>query len=108
MSELNMTLGEVRELIGEGVIFGHADFHCREIRSLAFAEEQDLAVVGSPDQLAAAEASAAGAFLVSEALGGLDGHQLIVEDPMAVFEELEKRARDASAGQPDPAHQVAP
>lgn len=88
MTTLDMTLGQVRDLMEEGVIFGHSDFHCRALQELAVAEAPDLAWVETPDQFEAAAASRAGALLVPEALGGLDAHQLIVPDPRASLERL--------------------
>lgn len=88
MTILDMTLGQVRDLLGEGVIFGHADFRCRALESLDSAREQDLACVETPDDFASASATRAGALIVPEALGGVDAHQLIVTDPGASLERL--------------------
>jgi hypothetical protein len=97
MTTLDMTLGQVRDLMEEGVIFGHSDFHCRALRGLEVAEAPDLACVETPDQFEAAAASRAGALLVPEALGGLDAHQLIVPDPRASLERLLVRLGRAPA-----------
>lgn len=103
MTTLNMTLGEARDLIEEGVIFGHADFHCRAIRGLDLAEEQDLACVESAEDLEAAKTTRAGALLVPEALGGVDAHQLIVPDPRATLQRLLARLSRAEDGTSEPA-----
>ena len=91
MTVLDMTLGELRDLMGEGVIFGHSDFHCRALCELDQAGERDLACVESADDIEAANATRAGALLVPEALGGVDAHQLIVADPRATLERMVSR-----------------
>ena len=69
MAKLDLTLGEVRELIGDGVIFGHADFRCQKIAGLDRAGADDLSFVEGARHFASVERSAAGALLVPEALG---------------------------------------
>lgn len=99
MTTLDMTLGQVRDLVEEGVIFGHSDFHCRSIRPLDSAEAQDFACVEAPEQFDAASSTRAGALLVPEALGGVDAHQLVVPNPRATLERLRARLEeDAAAG----------
>ncbi len=88
MAKLNLTLGEVRDLVGEGVIFGHADFVCRSIVRLDHAGPSDLSFVKGEKYFAAAEASRAGALVVPQALGGTQAHQLVLSDPHAGLARL--------------------
>ena len=88
MAKLNLTLGEVREVMGDGVIFGHSDFVCKSIVSLDRAETDDLSFVKEQKYFQAAEQSRAGALLVPEALGGSDAHQLVLSDPVAGLGKL--------------------
>jgi len=83
MARLNLTLGEVRDVIGDGAIFGHSGFVCKSVMSLDRAGHDDLSFVKSQKYVQAAKKSRAGALLVPEALGGTDARQLVLSDPVA-------------------------
>ncbi len=88
MARLNLTLGEVRDVIGDGAIFGHSGFVCKSVMSLDRAGHDDLSFVKSQKYVQAAKKSRAGALLVPEALGGTDAHQLVLSDPVAGLGKL--------------------
>ncbi len=88
MARLNLTLGEVRDVIGDGAIFGHSGFVCKSVMSLDRAGHDDLSFVKSQKYVQAAKKSRAGALLVPEALGGTDARQLVLSDPVAGLGKL--------------------
>ncbi|MCP4205324.1 MAG: UDP-3-O-(3-hydroxymyristoyl)glucosamine N-acyltransferase [bacterium] len=100
MARLDMTLGELRELLGEGELAGDAEFLCRELRGLDDAGPEDLSFVKGRKQVAAALASKAGALLVPEKIDGITAHQLVLGEPFVALTRVlariasEKRARE--------------
>lgn len=88
MAKLNMTLGELRELLGEGDLIGDAAFLCEELAALDLAGPRDLSFVKGPKHLAAARASRAGALLVPEHLEDLEAHQIVLSNPFVALTRL--------------------
>lgn len=85
MAILDMTLGELHELLGEGELLGDADFRCRELRGLDEAESEDVSFAKGRKHLAAARASEAGALLLPERLEGVSAHQIVLAEPFAAL-----------------------
>lgn len=101
MANLDMTLGELRELLGEGELVGDADFLCRELRGLDEAGPEDLSFVKGRKQLAAARDSKAGALLVPSRIEGVSAHQLVLADPfVALTRVLTRVAADKRSLEP--------
>lgn len=101
MATLDMTLGELRELLGEGELVGDSEFRCRELRGLEEAGPEDLSFVKGRKQLAAARASSAGALLVPEGIGDLAAHQIVLAEPfVALTRVLDCLASDKRAVDP--------
>ena len=101
MATLGMTLGELRELLGEGELVGDPEFRCRELRGLEEAGPEDLSFVKGRKQLDAARASNAGALLVPERIDESHAHQIVLAEPFVALTRVlsgiaaKKRAREA-------------
>ncbi|MFQ5528631.1 MAG: UDP-3-O-(3-hydroxymyristoyl)glucosamine N-acyltransferase [Thermoanaerobaculia bacterium] len=101
MAGLNMTLGELRDLLGDGELVGDADFLCRELRGLGEAGPADLSFVKGRKQMAAAQASRAGALLVPEPIEGTSAHQIVLDEPfVALTRVLARIAEDKRRVEP--------
>ncbi len=85
MAKLEMTLEEIRSLIGGGEIFGDPNFNCESVASLEQAGPGDLSFVKSNRYAEQACRSAAGALLVTSRLESYGGNQLVVEHPQLAF-----------------------
>lgn len=85
MAKLDMTLDQLRDVLGEGELFGDGDFRCRELAALDEAGPEDLSFVKGRKHLPAARASRAGALLVSERLEDLAAHQIVLADPFVAL-----------------------
>ncbi len=85
MSQLNLTLNEVRTLLGGGQLVGSGEFLCDGVASLESAGPSDLSFVKGDRHFDAARASGAGALLVPAAIDGVKAHQLAVPDPFQAF-----------------------
>ncbi len=107
MSQLNMTLEEVRALTGEGEIVGSPSFFCRSLASLERALGDQLSFVRSERYVEAARRSGAGALLVPSAIEGLEKHQLVVRDPYQAFGLLLRKIAEEKRGQPRGIHPAA-
>lgn len=88
MPDINMTLAEVRDLVGGGEIVGDESFVCRSVASLERATANSLAFVRDRRYADQAAASQAGALVVGERLPGVDAHLLIVDAPDVAFAKV--------------------
>jgi UDP-3-O-[3-hydroxymyristoyl] glucosamine N-acyltransferase len=85
MSKLQMTLEEVRDLIGGGEILGNPGFFCSSVASLDHARPDQLSFVKDSRYFDEARRSQAGALLVPERIKGTEAEQLVVEQPFMMF-----------------------
>jgi UDP-3-O-[3-hydroxymyristoyl] glucosamine N-acyltransferase len=85
MSKLQMTLEEVRNLIGCGEIVGDSGFYCSSVASLDHAGPDQLSFVRDNRYFEEARRSRAGALLVPEQIKGSEAQQLVVEQPFMMF-----------------------
>ncbi len=88
MSQLGMTLEEIRAFAGEGEIVGTPSVWCRSVASLETAGEEQLSFVKDQRFFEAARRSGAGALLVPARIPDLDTPQLVVGAPYEVFGRL--------------------
>ena len=102
MPDLDMTLSEVLELVGEGEILGDPAFRCRAVAMLDRAGPDELSFVKGRAYLERARDSSAGALLVPEAIDGYRGHQLLVGNPFRAFAmvlaRIARRSRSHAPG----------
>ncbi len=85
MSQLDLTLDQVRALLGGGTLVGSGAFLCRGVASLGAAGPSDLSFVRGERNFNDARESAAGALLVPTPIDGVGAHQLAVPDPFLAF-----------------------
>ena len=107
MSSLNMTVQEIRDLIGEGDIVGHPDFLCRSLASLGRAEGDQLSFVKGARHVESARRSGAGALLVSAPIPDLERPQLVVPNPHLTFGRLLQRVAEHKRTHADTVHPMA-
>lgn len=107
MSRLELSLGEVRELVGGGELLGDERFRCRSIASLGAAGPDQLSFVKSSSYFEQAVASRAGALLVPEPVPGYAGHQLVVANPFLAFARVLARIAREQRSQPRGVHPAA-
>ena len=88
MSQLAMTLAEIRTFIGEGNIVGSPSFLCQSVASLDCARKDQISFVKDQRYFDKARSTAAGALLVPEPIEGFAGNQLVVADSHAAFGRL--------------------
>lgn len=88
MARLGLTLGRVRDVIGEGELVGAADFFCESVASLRVAGAADLSFVKSERYFESASGSRAGALLVPARLEGIAAHQLVLSNPFSALGRL--------------------
>ncbi len=91
MSLLNMTLGEVKEFLGEGRIVGDPQFQCRTIGSLGKAGADGISFMRDASFSDEAKSSGVGALLLSEEASEIKCHQLILPEPYQAFGRLLQR-----------------
>lgn len=100
MAKLNMTLGELRALLGEGELVGDAEFALNELAGLEDAGPRDLSFVKGRKHLSAALTSRAGALLVPERIEEASAHQIVLAEPFVALTRVlsgiaaKKRARE--------------
>ncbi len=104
MSQLGMTLEEIRAFAGEGEIVGSASVYCESVASLERATGNQLSFVKSPKFFDAARESAAGALLVPERISDLDTPQLVVDAPYELFGRLLMKIAEEKRRQPVGVH----
>lgn len=101
MAQLNMTLVEIQEMLGEGRLIGEGKRSLAGVASLGRAGEGDLSFVRDASFSDKARDSKAGALLVPEELQGMACCQLVLEDPNRAFGAvLERIARDQRRSEP--------
>ncbi len=104
MSQLGMTLEEIRDFAGEGEIVGSAEVFCSSVASLDRAGDDQLSFVKDASFFEAARRSRAGALLVPEAIAGLDTPQLVVGAPYELFGRLLLKIAEEKRRQPRGVH----
>ncbi|MDX1500884.1 MAG: UDP-3-O-(3-hydroxymyristoyl)glucosamine N-acyltransferase [Thermoanaerobaculia bacterium] len=107
MPRLDLTLDEVRGLVGGGEIVGDPGFLCAGLAPLESAGPRDLSFVKDRRYLEAAAGSRAGALLVPEPIDGFAGHQLVVTAPLAAFARILARIAEEARRQPAGIHPAA-
>ncbi len=104
MSKLQMTLEDVRELIGCGEIVGDPSFFCASVASLDHAGAEQLSFAKDNRYFDEALRSYAGALLVPERISGSTAHQLVVENPFMVFGKILQYIAQVKRQQPGGVH----
>ena len=88
MSQLGMTLQEIRDFVGDGEILGSPEFFCHSVASLEKADKDQLSFVKARRYFDKARSTTAGALLVPEPMDGYSGNQLVVSDAHQTFGKL--------------------
>jgi UDP-3-O-[3-hydroxymyristoyl] glucosamine N-acyltransferase len=104
MSKLQMTLENVRELIGGGEIVGDPSFFCSSVASLHHAGPEQLSFAKDHRYFDEASRSRAGALLVPDRIKGSTAHQLVVENPFMLFGKILQYIAQLKRQQPSGIH----
>jgi UDP-3-O-[3-hydroxymyristoyl] glucosamine N-acyltransferase len=107
MSKLQMTLEEIRALIGGGEIVGDPGFYCSSVASLDHAGPDQLSFVRDQRYFEVASRSQAGALLVPEQVKGMAAQQLVVEQPFVMFGIILQHIAREKRRQPGGIHPLA-
>jgi UDP-3-O-[3-hydroxymyristoyl] glucosamine N-acyltransferase len=107
MTQLDMSLSAILEIVGAGEIQGDPEFVCASVAMLERAGPEDLSFVRDERYFDRARASRAGALIVAAPVEGFAGHQLIVEQPDLAFSTLLSVVARRQREQPSGVHPTA-